>query len=134
MGGVIKTGVAFRKDTLDKLEAYMKKMGLTNRSKIIDEALEVFLTERSILMGTGKVGGAILLYFDHDAEEELTHIQHDFLDIIISNTHAHIDRDNCIEAILVKGDIGRIKELISLLERLKGVKAVRYGFFSIGQI
>ena len=131
MGGVIKTGVAFKKDTLDKLEAYMKSMGIANRSKIIDEALELFLAERSILMGVGKVGGAILIYFNHDAEEQLTHIQHDFLDIIISNTHAHIDKENCIEAILVKGDVRRIKELISAIEGIKDVKAVRFGFFSI---
>lgn len=131
MKGVIKTGVAIRKDTLIKLESYMKSMGITNRSKIIDEALELFLAERRVLLESGVVGGAILIYFDHDAEEELTHIQHDFLDIVISNTHAHIDEENCIEAILVKGDVKKIKKLISAIENLKGIKAVRFGFFSI---
>jgi len=131
MSRIIKTGVALRKDTLDKLKIYMDKTGLNNRSKIIDEALELYLAERSLLIDFGKVGGAILVYYHHHAEGELTHLQHDFIDIIISNTHMHIDRDNCIEAILVRGEINRIRDLVNMLEKIKDVKAVKYGFFKI---
>jgi CopG family nickel-responsive transcriptional regulator len=128
---VIKTGIAFRRDTLKALEDYMRSMNLANRSKVIDEAIRLYLSERSILTGHGKIGGAIILYFNHDAEEELTGTQHDFLDIIVSNTHMHIDEENCTEAILVKGDMEKIRDLISKLEKIKDVKAIKYGFFKI---
>jgi len=128
---VVKTGVALRRDTLEKLEEYMRAAGIRNRSRVISEALEVYLAERASLAGEGKIGGAILVYFDHRAQEALTELQHRYLDIVISNTHAHLDEENCIEAILVRGDVAKVKELISRLESLKGVKAVRFGFFKI---
>ena len=136
MPGIVKTGVALRKDTLAKLERYMEKIGIRNRSKIISEALEMYLADKASLFERGCVGGAILMYYDHedkDVETRLTDIQHNHLNVIISNTHAHIDKRNCIEAILVRGEIDKIRELIYELETLRGLKALRYGFFKISE-
>ena len=127
----MKTSVAFRKDTIEKLNKYMEESGILNRSQIVDEALEIYLAERSILSGKGIVGGAILLYYDHDAEDELARIQHEYLDIVVSNTHMHIDKENCIEAILIRGSMEKVRELIYRIEAVKDVKAVKYGFFNI---
>jgi len=131
MSRVVKASVAFRKDTIMKLNKYMEESGILNRSHIVDEALKIYLAERSILSGKGRVGGAILVYYDHDAEEELTGIQHEYLDIVVSNTHMHIDRENCIEAILIRGSMERVRELVFKIEGIKDVKAVKYGFFNI---
>jgi len=132
----VKTGISFRKDILDDLENYMKSLGIKSRSKIVNEAVGMYLADRAVLMGKGIVGGAVLIYYDHEVREireNLTHVQHDFMDVIISNTHAHIDKRHCIEAILVKGRIERIKELIKALESLHGLKELRLGLFKIGE-
>lgn len=136
MSSIIRTGVALRKNTLTKLNKYMQRSGIKNRSKIIDEALEIYLADKASLFEEGCVGGAILIYYDHkdkDVGMKLNSIQHKYLSVIISNTHAHIDKRNCIEAILVRGKIDPIRDLIYELEKLRGLRALRYGFFKISE-
>ncbi|MEM2704422.1 MAG: CopG family ribbon-helix-helix protein [Candidatus Bathyarchaeia archaeon] len=131
MSKIRRISIAFRNETLDKLDKYMKEMRLENRSKIVDEAIQLYLSERSLLMREGYIGGAIVIYFEHEMEHELTELQHEYLDVIISNTHVHLDEKNCMEAILVKGEKSKIKDLISKVERLRGVKVLRFSFFDI---
>jgi CopG family nickel-responsive transcriptional regulator len=128
---IVRTGVAFREETLKMLNEYMDKTGMKNRSRIIDEALRLYLSDRGIMMEEGMFGGVIAVYFEHEAEQKLTELQHEFLDIVISNTHVHLDAENCMEAILVKGDIRKIKEFMLKIEGVKGLKAMRSSFFKI---
>jgi len=128
----VKTGVAFKRETLNMLDEYMREMKLKNRSKIIDEAIQLYLSERGFIVEEGFFGGVITIYFEHEAEQELTELQHKFLDIVISNTHVHLDEERCIEAILVKGDAKEIKSFISELEKIRGLNALRFSFFKLG--
>ena len=54
----------------------------------------------------------------------LTDIQHDFGKLVISSQHIHLDHDNCLEIVVVKG---RPKEVEKLTEQLKSTKGVKHG-------
>lgn len=128
----IKTGVAIKKEIADKLDLIMKQLNLKSRSKAISEAIEFYVAEKSSLIGEGILSGVILLLYDHTVkgiDYKLIHAQHDYLNIIISTTHIHLDPKRCLEAIIVKGSITEIRNLIGSLERIKGVYAVRHVFF-----
>ena len=56
------------------------------------------------------------------AKEWLTGIQHDFGKIIAFTQHIHLDHDNCLELIIVRGEAGQIRELVARLNSAKGVK------------
>ncbi len=125
----VKTGVTLNKDILEKLTSFMEMMGYTSRSRIINEALGIYIVERSTLLGEGVAVGIVAIIYDHHAsniEHELTHIQHDFLDIIISSLHVHLDKINCLQVIVVRGEISRIKSLIVHLEKKRGIKTLRH--------
>lgn len=54
------------------------------------------------------------MMYDHHTSnviEELTRLQHDYIDIINSSTHIHLDHHNCLEILAVKGDTAKIKTL-----------------------
>jgi CopG family nickel-responsive transcriptional regulator len=51
-------------------------------------------------------------------------VQHDFHDKIISTQHIHLDHDNCLEIVIVKG---KPKEVETLSDKLKTVKGVKHG-------
>ncbi|MFH1791149.1 MAG: nickel-responsive transcriptional regulator NikR, partial [Candidatus Omnitrophota bacterium] len=71
------------------------------------------------------VTGVVSLVYDHHRREllnTLTDIQHDFQDMIISSQHVHMDHDNCLETIIVKGKPKAIEELSHRLKASKGVK------------
>jgi len=53
---------------------------------------------------------------------KLLDIQHDYASLILSSQHAHLDHDNCLETIVVKGKPSRLNELADRLISLKGMK------------
>ena len=57
--------------------------------------------------------------------EELTHLQHNYTDIINSSTHVHLDHHNCLEILAVKGDASRIKALADSLEVIRGIQQIK---------
>jgi len=106
-----------------------------NRSTAIQVAMRDFLTEHKwSTEEEGVVAGAITMIYDHHVKglgDMLTSIQHGFLDIISSTTHVHLDHDNCLEILAVKGDIKRIKELTQSLRVSRGVNQLKYSMLRI---
>ncbi len=122
-----KFGVYIPEDLLRDLEACMKSMGIDSKSKVVQEALRLFITEHR-WQTSGYAAGVIGVLYNHDVghvDEELTDIQHRFLDIIISSLHIHLDRERCMLLIAVRGDTNRIKKLISAISSLRGVLLTR---------
>jgi CopG family nickel-responsive transcriptional regulator len=52
----------------------------------------------------------------------LNHIQHDYNEYIVSDTHVHLDHDNCLDVIIVRGKTNKLKEIADKLISLKGIK------------
>lgn len=128
MGKMIKTGIYLPGELSEELEKYMKVAGVKSKSKVIQEALRLFILERKWERVEGEVTGIVSVIYDHEVEhvdEVLTDIQHGFLDIIISALHVHLDYRTCMLAIAVRGDVRRVKELLTDFRRVKGVKLVR---------
>ena len=78
-----------------------------------------------------EVTGAITLIYDHHKRElvnKLMDIQHDFSVIIISCQHIHLDHNNCLEIVAVKGSP---KEVQKLSDSLRSVKGVKHGALSM---
>jgi CopG family nickel-responsive transcriptional regulator len=66
----------------------------------------------------------VIVYDHHKREvvDKLLDIQHDFHELIISSQHIHLDHDNCLEIIVVRGRMARVNELAAKLKSIKGVK------------
>ena len=133
-GGVARFSVSVDPTLLEEFDRMIGDIGY-NRSTAIQVAMRDFLTEHRWSTGEeGIVAGAITMIFDHHAtgiQSTLTNIQHDFLDVISSATHVHIDHDNCLEILAVKGDIERIKELTHGLRISRGVKQLKFSMLNI---
>ena len=72
-----------------------------------------------------EVAGAIGLVYDHHRHalaNRLMGIQHDFGHVIVSTQHVHLDHDNCLEMVVVRGKPGEIQKLVSRLNAVKGVR------------
>ncbi|MCK4268433.1 MAG: nickel-responsive transcriptional regulator NikR, partial [Actinomycetia bacterium] len=52
----------------------------------------------------------------------LTHIQHHFGQAMVSTLHIHLDDNNCLEAVVLKGKSGEIRRVAEQLISAKGVK------------
>lgn len=130
MSDIIRFGVSLEKELLEKFDRLIKEKKYPNRSEAIRDLIRENLVKREWIEGK-EVAGAITLVFDHHKRElmnTLTDIQHDFHTLIISSQHIHLDHDNCLEIIVVKGKPEETKELTN---KLKATKGVKYGALSI---
>ncbi len=123
---VIRFGVSLEQDLLEALDDYSQENQLANRSQAIRH-----LINNNIVTKKWKcnniVAGSITLVFDHhkrDILKNLTEIQHAHHNIILSSQHFHLDHDNCMEIIAVKG---KAAELTKLSDQLIAVKGIHHG-------
>jgi len=120
-------GVYLTGDLLDKLEELKMILGVKSRSRVIQEALRMYIAEHSWRV-KGRVCGIIGVVYNHEVEsvdEKLTDIQHGYLDVIVSALHVHLTRDKCLLAIVVRGAGDRVRSLVNSIESLKGVLLTR---------
>lgn len=135
MGKLFRFGVSLDSEILKKFDELIKKRNYTNRSKAITDLIrKEFVKEQWLSAGT--VAGAITLVYDHHKRElsnRLTHIQHDFQKTIISTQHVHLDRENCLEIIAVRGKSGEVRKLADILKSMKGVKHAALSMSTTGR-
>ncbi len=125
-------GVYLPEELDRELEELMKVLGIDSRSRLVQEALRLFLAEHRWRMG-GYVVGIVGVLYNHDVgdiDAELTDIQHRYLDIVVSSMHVHLARDKCLLAIVVRGDASRVRNLVNELQALKGVEMCRTLLFA----
>ena len=132
--GVRRVSVSVEPGLMDEFDATVSEMGY-NRSTAIETAMRDFLAGyKWSAAEEDVVAGAITMIYDHHVRglgESLTHIQHDYLDVVSSVTHVHLDHDNCLELLAVRGDIRRIKELTQSLRVTRGVKQLKFSILNI---
>lgn len=124
MSGIVRFGMSLEKDLLHRFNVYMKQKGYGNRSEAIRDLIREALIKREWQEGK-EVTGAITLVYNHHKRELLTHltgVQHEYHDNILSTQHVHLDEDNCLEIIVVKGKPKKVEELYGKLKSMKGVK------------
>ncbi len=130
MSDIVRFGVSLEKELLEKFDRLIIKKSYPNRSEAIRDLIREELVKREWVEGK-EVAGSITLVFDHHRRElmnTLTDIQHDFYQLIISSQHVHLDYDNCLEIIVVRGRPRGVKELA---DKLRATKGVKYGALSI---
>ncbi len=122
-----KFGIYIPESLANELEDCMRTLGLRSKSALVREALKLFINEHK--WKTAKqVVGIIGLIYDHEmkgVDEELTDIQHAYLELVVSTLHVHLDRRRCMLAIVVRGYTDKIKELLGRLVSVRGVEIAR---------
>jgi CopG family nickel-responsive transcriptional regulator len=135
MTKITRVGVTFPPDLLKDFDDVIGKMGYLNRSKAVQDAVRLFVSEQKWLQSKrGTMAGVLILLYDHEArglENTLTHVQHHYSHVICSTMHVHLSETECLEAISVKGSVEEIRKLSNELSSKKGLKALKTSIFDI---
>lgn len=110
---------------LRQFDELIEKKSYSNRSEAVRDLVRNALVSESIQKIKGNIFGVLVFIYDHhkrELEKELTNIQHNHYHNIIATTHVHIDHDNCLEVILLKGISSKVKTISEKIISLKGVK------------
>ena len=135
MGRVGRISFSTPSTLVRQFDQSLTALGYEDRSKALQMAMRNFITEYAWKAEKGKLGaGAALLTYDHDThgiQEELTHAQHQYRDVISSTTHIHLDEFRCLEIISVKGKLERIQTMAKELMKTKGVSQFKLSTISL---
>lgn len=129
MAELARIGVAIDGDLLAKFDRLIESRGYTNRSEAFRDLIRNELIQEVQATSDAEMFGTVTLVYDHHVRmltDKLTELQHKHHSAIISSLHVHLDHDNCLEVILVKGNASKVKDLANSLIATKGVKHGRF--------
>ncbi|RYZ80427.1 MAG: nickel-responsive transcriptional regulator NikR [Proteobacteria bacterium] len=122
--GAVRFSVSLPASLARDLDDMIVQKGYSNRSLALGDMIRASLVDHKQSLG-GEIAGTITLLFDHhkpSLQRVMTEMQHDHTDLIVSTLHVHLDHDNCLEVLVVRGDGERIRALCDALVSIKGIK------------
>lgn len=127
MSDLSRFGVSAEEELLGNFDRLISGQGYANRSEALRDLMRDAIV-KSRLEGapeTGEVLGSLTLVYDHhasDLADKMNALQHDYFNFIVSVLHVHISHDDCLEVIVLRGEIKQVRSLADALLSLKGVK------------
>ena len=110
----------------EAFDSLIKERGYASRSEAVRDILRTHL-QKSAENRSAKgacVANLSYVYNHHERElaERLTGIQHAHHELTVSTMHAHLDHDQCIETVMLKGPVKRVREFADLIIAERGVR------------
>ena len=110
MSDLVRFSVTMPEDLMQALDEYAERRGKTkNRSEAIRDMIRETIVAETVEDPESMVFG------------KLDSIQHENIDEIVSAVHVHLDHQNCLEVILMKGQSKTIHRIADELLGAKGV-------------
>jgi CopG family transcriptional regulator, nickel-responsive regulator len=110
----------------------IKERGYATRSEAVRDILRTHLQHNAEKRDTrgSCIANLSYVYNHHERElaERLTSIQHAHHELTVSTMHAHLDHDQCIETVLLKGSVKRVREFA---EEIIAERGVRHGSLNL---
>lgn len=116
----------------DKLGArfdhFIQERGYKNRSEAVRDLIRNKLDQDSLMRDDNAdcVGTLTYIYNHHerDLSRRLAESQHQSHDLSISTLHVHLDHDNCMETVVLRG---KVREVSAFAESTISQPGVRHG-------
>lgn len=124
MAKVARITVSVEASLLKQFESFVVGNGYPTRSEAVKTLMRHALVEQEWRKGK-EVAGAVAIIYDHHRGaivKKLVNAQHDFGGLIVCTQHVHLDHDNCMEVVIVRGASSRIRDFLSRLKSIKGIK------------
>jgi len=133
----MRIGVSLPEKLLSRFDEMILQRGYSSRSEGIRDAIRNYIVHYEWMSDVqGERVGVITLVYSHGQRglvENLTEIQHDAGPIIQSSLHVHLDHDNCLEVIVLRGEGQDVRKAAEKMMSLKGVKHVKLTTTSMGK-
>ena len=124
MAELTRTGVSLEEDLLKQFDSLIARRGYKNRSEAIRDLIRESLIEEEVDSNRHVVATLSMIYDHHrpNLANKLTELQHHSHGNVLAATHVHLDHDNCLEVVIMKGRSGEIKHLADHMLAMRGVK------------
>jgi CopG family nickel-responsive transcriptional regulator len=111
---------------LEEFDGFIRRKGYENRSEAIRDLLRRRLEEDRNERGEAPHAVGCLSYvFNHHQRElarRLTEAQHGHHDLMLSTLHVHLDHENCLEVVLLRGETASVRRFAEATIAETGVR------------
>lgn len=129
MSEVVRFSISTEESLLERFDALIAEKGYVNRSEAIRDLIRNSLAEDALRDEDRSAVGTVTLVYDHhvsDLGDKLTEHQHSHHESIVSTLHIHLDAHQCLEVVVLRGNVGVIRRLADSLIGTKGVTQGRF--------
>jgi CopG family transcriptional regulator, nickel-responsive regulator len=120
--------ISLSEDLARQFDELIRQKGYENRSEAVRDMLRKELESSRLEREEAPNCVASLSYvYNHharDLTEKLTNLQHEHHDLVLSSMHVHLDHDNCLETVILRG---ATKQVVDFANTLIAVREVRHG-------
>jgi CopG family nickel-responsive transcriptional regulator len=124
MSQITRFSVSLENDLLEQFDSYCQEQHFATRSEAIRQLLRERLTKEAWESESKDAAGTLTLVYDHhrpQLRDQLTKLQHDNTDLVVSSLHAHLTHSLCLEVIILRGPAQRLQSIAAQLRGLKGI-------------
>jgi CopG family transcriptional regulator, nickel-responsive regulator len=135
MSDLSRIGVAIDAALLEQFDQLIAKRGYTNRSEAFRDLIRDQLIEKAAEVPDSIVVGTVTLVYNHHVRllsDRLNEMQHQTFHNVLSTLHVHLDHDNCLEVMVLKGKASAVRKIADALISTKGVKHGRLTITTTG--
>jgi CopG family nickel-responsive transcriptional regulator len=109
-----------------EFDQLIAERGYRNRSEAVRDLLRAHLEQARQKRGeaTHCVANLSYVYNHHerDLAERLTALQHGQHDLTVATLHAHLDHENCLESVILRGPTAAVRSFSDALIAERGVR------------
>jgi len=125
MKQIERIGISLEKSLLVEFDKLIAKKGYQNRSEAIRDLIRQQLSTELLTNPKTSAVAVVCLVYDHHRTklmQKLTSLQHSHLLQTICSMHIHLDAHDCMELIVLKGQVAQINNVAQNILSQKGVK------------
>lgn len=120
--------ITMPEDLLQRFDELVARRGtLKNRSEIVrDLVRDALVADDAASPGAEVMGSLTIVYNHHESNvtDRLHDIQHERYGMVVSTTHVHLNEEDCLEVIILRGESSDVR---AIAERIRGTKGVQSG-------
>jgi CopG family nickel-responsive transcriptional regulator len=116
-------------------DSLISKRGYRNRSEAVRDLVRAQLESDRFEANRARfcVGNLSYVYNHHERElaGRLTQLQHDHHDLGVATMHAHLDHENCLESVILKGPTAEVRGFAEAMIAERGVRHGQLNLISV---
>jgi CopG family nickel-responsive transcriptional regulator len=113
-------------ELLDKFDNILTVKGFRSRSDAMREAMRAFVDETEWDSSEGENQIVITMIYDEVGPRgELSILQHRYEEIQMM-LHLHLEKGQCMEVFIARGENSRLREILGKIRKVKGVRSIKF--------
>ncbi len=118
--------ISVSQELLNKFDEVMTVKGFRSRSDAMRESMRSFVDEAEWESSSGENQIVItMIYEEVGPRSELSALQHRYEEIRMM-LHLHIEKGQCMEVFIARGENSKLKEILTKLRKVKGLRSIRF--------